>query len=80
MGHSEGTTQLMAGASLMPDYYKSRVNLAVLLAPPASMYYNPTTGLHTASKAPIVNFVLGFLDTIKFWNIMPFNWAASKAV
>lgn len=70
----------MAGASLMPDYYKSRVNLAVLLAPPASMYYNPTTGLHTASKAPIVNFVLGFLDTIKFWNIMPFNWAASKAV
>jgi len=31
----------MAGASLLPDLYKSKVNLALLLAPPASMYYNP---------------------------------------
>lgn len=40
IGHSEGTTQLMAGASLMPDYYKEKINVAVLLAPPTSMYHN----------------------------------------
>lgn len=40
----------MAGASLMPDYYKKRVNLAVLLAPPAAMYYNPDPSIHENSK------------------------------
>lgn len=36
-GHSEGTSQIMAGASLMPDFYKERVNVALLLAPVASL-------------------------------------------
>jgi hypothetical protein len=28
----------MAGAALMPDFYKEKLNLAILLAPPASQY------------------------------------------
>lgn len=40
IGHSEGTTQVMAGASLNPDWYKQNIKVAALLAPPASMYYN----------------------------------------
>ena len=40
IGHSQGTTQVMSGASLIPDFYKSKVNLAVLLAPPATLHYN----------------------------------------
>ena len=40
IGHSEGTTQIMAGASLIPDYYKQKFNLCVFLAPPASMKNN----------------------------------------
>lgn len=36
IGHSEGTTQIMAGAALIPDFYKEKLNLAILLAPPAS--------------------------------------------
>jgi hypothetical protein len=30
----------MAGASLIPDYYKQKFNLCVFLAPPASMKNN----------------------------------------
>ena len=70
----------MAGAALMPDYYKSKINLAVLLAPPGSMFYNPTKEIHLFAKQPIPDVVLGALNTIEWWNIMPFNWAASKAV
>lgn len=35
IGHSEGTTQFLLGASLKPDYFKKRVNFAVLMAPVA---------------------------------------------
>lgn len=35
IGHSMGTTQVFAGASLIPDYYKEKVNLFVALAPVA---------------------------------------------
>jgi len=41
IGHSEGTTQVMAGASLIPDFYKSKIKIAFLLAPPACMKNNP---------------------------------------
>jgi hypothetical protein len=30
----------MAGASLIPDYYKQKLKVAVFLAPPASMSNN----------------------------------------
>jgi len=33
IGHSEGTTQVMAGASLTPEVYTELVNHAVFLAP-----------------------------------------------
>jgi lysosomal acid lipase/cholesteryl ester hydrolase len=41
LGHSEGTTQIMAGAALMPEYYTDKFNLCIFWAPPASMYNNP---------------------------------------
>jgi lysosomal acid lipase/cholesteryl ester hydrolase len=37
IGHSEGTTQIMAGAALMPEYYSSKMNVCVFFAPPASL-------------------------------------------
>lgn len=33
IGHSEGTTQVMAGASLIPEVYTAKINHAVFLAP-----------------------------------------------
>lgn len=40
MAHSEGTTQLLAGGSLLPEFFNSRIAVAILLAPPASMAYS----------------------------------------
>lgn len=37
MGHSEGTSQILAGASLMPEFFNSKIKVALLLAPPAAM-------------------------------------------
>jgi len=33
IGHSEGTSQMFIGASMLPDYFKAKVNLFVALAP-----------------------------------------------
>ena len=38
IGHSEGTSQIMAGAALIPEYYNSKLNLGIFYAPPASMH------------------------------------------
>lgn len=35
VGHSEGTTQLFLGGAVMPDYFKPKINLAIMLAPVA---------------------------------------------
>lgn len=40
VGHSEGTTQIMAGGSLIPEYYNNKMNVAIFLAPPAAMSHN----------------------------------------
>lgn len=40
IGHSEGTTQIMAGASLIPQFYKDKMLVSVFLAPPAAMRNN----------------------------------------
>lgn len=37
IGHSEGTSQIMSGASLNPLFYKEKLNVAIFLAPPAAL-------------------------------------------
>lgn len=78
MGHSQGTTQLLAGASLMPDFYNNKIKAAVLLAPPAAMYHNSLTSLRFFSEPLNMKLLLGALDEIKFWNILPYNYHASQ--
>mmetsp|Transcript_3703 Transcript_3703/g.6310 ORF Transcript_3703/g.6310 Transcript_3703/m.6310 type:complete len:129 (-) Transcript_3703:611-997(-) len=41
IGHSEGTTQIIAGASLIPQYYTQKMNVCLFMAPPASMMHTP---------------------------------------
>lgn len=38
VGHSQGTTQMLLGASLEPAYFQGRVNLFVALAPVAQLH------------------------------------------
>ena len=50
VGHSEGTTQFFLGASLLPEYYTSKINLFMALAPVASTANIPTPYLRFAAK------------------------------
>ena len=52
VGHSEGTTQFFAGQTLMPNYFKSRVEIFIALAPAVRM--NNVT--------PILQFIAPYVD------------------
>mmetsp|Transcript_36316 Transcript_36316/g.55774 ORF Transcript_36316/g.55774 Transcript_36316/m.55774 type:complete len:149 (+) Transcript_36316:316-762(+) len=67
----------MAGAALIPDYYKEKMNIAFFLAPPAAMSNNSVTILNImAIKANRV-ILKNFVDLIHMWNIIPYNYLAS---
>ena len=38
VGHQQGATQILAGASLMPEFYFKKINCAILLSPITSLY------------------------------------------
>lgn len=38
IGHSQGTTQMFAGLSMNSDFFKGKINLAVMLAPVATVH------------------------------------------
>mmetsp|Transcript_35515 Transcript_35515/g.54332 ORF Transcript_35515/g.54332 Transcript_35515/m.54332 type:complete len:452 (+) Transcript_35515:19-1374(+) len=74
IGHSEGTSQIMAGASLIPDYYKEKLNLAVLLAPPAGMSNNSVMALRIMSIKANRIIIENTLNVIHLWDILPYNF------
>ena len=53
LGHSQGTTQMLMGASLLPDYFAERINLFVAMAPVARQPGNPMIDLLSESANTI---------------------------
>lgn len=50
IGHSQGTTQMLLGASLNPLYFKNNVNLFVALGPVAELHHVEVPVFHAMSK------------------------------
>lgn len=48
------------------------------MAPPSAMYHNTNKIFRFISTPQVYWVVLKTLDTIKFWNILPYNFHASK--
>lgn len=69
----------MAGAALMPEFYNSKIKIAALLAPPMALAHNDMQLLKFMAIPFNENLIMGALDTIKFWNIIPHNFLASEA-
>jgi len=69
----------MAGASLLPEYYKEKMNLAVFLAPPAAMMYNSVLILEVLSTRPVRDGLIAVMDLIKLWDIIPYDYLISDA-
>ena len=80
IGHSEGTTQIMAGASLLPQYYKEKMKLCVFLAPPAAMSNNSVGVLEFLAQKPMRLLLLALMDTIKLWNLLPYDYVNQEHV
>lgn len=78
MGHSEGTTQLMAGGSLLPEFFNSKINVAILLAPPAAMYYSENELFRFLSSPLLMKFLEKAALTLNFLDIIPYNWLISE--
>lgn len=74
IGHSEGTTQIMAGAPLIPEYYKEKMLLAIFLAPPAAMSNNSVALLGFLAQKVNRIIIEALLNTIHLWNIIPYDY------
>lgn len=75
-----GVTQLLAGASLMPDFFNQHVNVALLLAPPASMANSPNEMNKFLSEPKMRNFIIEAAEALFVLDIIPYNWYLSEAV
>ena len=68
VGHSEGTTQMFLGASLMPDYFSSKINLFVALAPVANTaFVDATMGVVLAPYISWIEFFMVRLGKMLKW-------------
>lgn len=74
VGHSEGATQIMAGAALLPEYYKDKIKVCVLLAPPSTMKNNKIMGFSLMSKKTTRKLLESVLDTYSIWNLIPYDF------
>lgn len=67
----------MAGASLIPDFYKSKMKLCVMLAPPASMSNN-SVAIFNLLATPVNRAILtSLLETIHLYNLLPYDFVTS---
>lgn len=69
MGHSEGTSQFLIGASLMHNFYAKTFNLFVALAPVARVDHSTQSGV--SSMASFVNEIGEAATTVGAFNLFP---------
>ena len=79
IGHSEGTTQIMAAAGLKPynDFYHDNINLAVLLAPAACMSHNGVAIFNLLASKFNRQIITAMIETIGLYNLLPYNYLNS---
>lgn len=72
IGHSEGTTQVMAGASLNPEVYTEKINHAVFLAPVTTFHGTANGAMRFWSRHGLGLFQ-DALELFGFYNLIPFS-------
>lgn len=67
----------------MPDYFNSKIKVAVLFAPPASMMHMTDPKDRAASDPKVLPYVVELLEATHLYNLLPygslFAHASSKA-
>ena len=77
IGHSQGTTQLLAAATLKPDYFKEKISIAALMSPVASMHNNQIKLYDLLGMKLNRIFLKTQIDLFHTWNILPFDYTRS---
>lgn len=72
IGHSEGTTQIMAGASLMPEFYNKKINVGLLLAPVAATS-NIKIGFIDIIAKYALQETIEAIEVTHAWNLTPYG-------
>ena len=67
IGHSMGTTQVFVGASLIPDYYKEKVNLFVALGPVAQVHNTNRSSAKFASQSHVTDTLVWLIKTFGYY-------------
>lgn len=67
----------MAGASLLPEYYNSKLKAAYLLAPPAAMSLGPSPS--TVFAGHNWKAIVKAIDFFHLWNPLPYNFVNSDS-
>lgn len=68
----------MSGASLVPEFYKEKLNVAVFLAPPASMKNTTSAAFKMMGNPQNRALLTQVMDAIGFYNFLPYNYMLSK--
>jgi len=67
VGHSEGTTQMFMALSLMPDYFRAKVNVFVAMAPP--VFIRSITDPTTLKEASHWRLIQDLVERLKLYNL-----------
>ena len=78
IGHSEGTSQMFIGASLKPDYFESKLDLYVALAPIVRLDHTLNGLMKAASQ--FVGVIGSVVQSLHLYNLMPRNPVSSDVM
>lgn len=81
MGHSQGTTMLLAGTSMNPEYFNSKINGAILLAPATSLFnnHNDKSWVFWSNRF-VANTLVKFSKYMHWMNWFPYSENLSQFV
>lgn len=74
VAHSEGGTQILAGASLIPDFYKEAFNLCVMMAPVSTMRYSEVPVFVFLSQPVMINLLMESVKWLQNYDAWQFNF------
>jgi len=80
MGHSQGTTMMVAGASLLPDFYNKKLNGALLLAPPIAMIHEKTEIMRLLSEPDFMKDLFALFYDEGILDFIPYDKALAEVL
>ena len=80
VGHSDGTTQMFAGASLNPDYFSSKVNLFVAMGPVVKVSHSEPFNQSLAKTSDYWREMQFLIKKLGAYNILDANWEEEEAL